>query len=191
MFFIFKKGGCKIIAICLLALGFTFMGNAQAAATFYTAEATNTVLTTMGLSTSTLGSTAISNPSLLAPGTNNYNYAAVVFRPLTSGSMFLGQTLANTDTVMMLYSGIFDPLNPGAGGLTGNDDTSAASHISAIGQTVAINCGSGGGADGFCPQVVYNVVAGNTYTLVVSTYNAGRSLSFPFKFYGACAEICV
>ena len=169
------------ISLALVGLiGASLISENAQATTFYTADSSNATTSTVGLSAGNLGSSTISNPSGLTSGSYNYNYAAIIFTSTTSGMFTFGQTFANADTVMILYSGVYDPSNPGAGGLVGNDDTDQANHESAIGSPTSVSCS---GSSGLCPQISYSITAGITYTLFVSTFSPGSSLVFPFQFY--------
>lgn len=164
-------------------LGSTCFANIAYAATFYTADNSNATSSTVGLSTSYLGSGILSNPAAnLAPGGNNYKFAAVQFTAKEDGTYVFGQTSAPVDTVMILYNGVYAPSNPGTGALVGNDDTGQDAHRNALGDpTVTTMCGN----QSWCPQITYNVVKGVTYTLFVSVYSPSRSSDFdlPFDFY--------
>lgn len=152
------------------------------AATFYTADNSNTNTSIVGLAQGSLGNSTLSNPSIISAGGNNFNYAAVTFTPTESGTYSFGQTSSPADTVMILYNGIYDPTLPGSGALVGNDDTAASVHQAAIGSDVAVLCGP---STNYCPQVTYSVTAGITYTLFVSVYSPSYNNVFdiPFGFY--------
>jgi|GEM_PF-1986578 len=177
--------GCR--AALLATAAFATLG--ASAQTFYTADSSNTLIQTVGLNQGNLGNATLSNPSALAVGPNNFNYAAIQFTPTQTGSYFFGQIFSPVDTVMILYSGIYDPANPGAGALVGNDDTSQANHRVVLGNpSLLISCG---GSSSWCPQVQQNVVVGQTYTLWVSVYSPSSNAAFnlPFDFYSTGAVV--
>ena len=173
----------KIIstAACALALGSGVIQNAYADATFYTADNTNTTVETIGLSTSNLGNGVLSNPSILTLGSNIYPYSVVLFRPTQSGIYTFGQIDSLYDTVMILYNGVFDPTLPGQGALVGNDDTPQSAHQSIVGSTVSTLCKT----SSYCPQVSFEVVAGQVYSLLVSVFNTSYPFTIPFDFYSS------
>jgi len=153
------------------------------AATFYTADTSNSTTSTVGLNQSNLGNSVLSNPSALTTGSNVFKYSAIIFTPTSSGSFTFGQTYAPSDTVMILYNGVYDPTSPGSGAIVGNDDTSQATHRTTLGDpTLNVSCGNN---TGWCPQITFSVTAGITYTLFVSGYSisASNNLTLPFQFY--------
>lgn len=163
-------------------------GNALADATFYTADSSNTTKQIIGLSQGSLGNSTLLNPGSLAVGLNNFAYAAVVFTAAENGTYYFGQTSSPVDSIMILYNGVFDPLNPGGGALVGNDDTAQATHQAVLGSQVATSCGP---SVNYCPQVSYTVTAGTTYTLWVSVYSPSYNTTFdlPFDFYSTGSVI--
>lgn len=169
-----------------LAVGFLssscLAASASAAVTYYDADSSNSTISSMDLLQSSLGNSILSNPSQLAPGSNVFKYAAVVFTPTEDGVYTFGQTSSPIDTVMILYDNIFDPTAPGANALVGNDDTSQSVHQATIGSPVAVQCGS---SNNYCPQITYSVTAGVTYTLLVPVYSPSynSNFEFPFRFY--------
>jgi len=150
---------------------------------FYTADSGNATISTVGLSASLLGNAVLLTPSALTAGSYNFKYAAIEFTPTASGTYYFGQTSSPSDTVMILYSGIYDPTNPGTGALVGNDDTSQAQHQLVLGDpSVTTQCGPN---INYCPQIAYSVTAGQTYTLWVSSYSTSYNNVFdlPFQYY--------
>jgi outer membrane autotransporter protein len=165
----------------MLALAVAFpVGNAIAQVTYFDVNIGNATTGTMSLSTGSLGSGVLSNPSTLTTGANVFNYATVYFQPTTTGTYKLGQTSAPVDTVMIIYQGIFNAANPGTGALVGNDDTSQATHRTTVGNpSLAVSCGS----SSLCPQVTTSLVSGQQYTVLISTFSSGASLGLPLAFY--------
>lgn len=162
---------------------------ALSATTFYTADPTNTSILSVGLGQSNLGNSTLSNPSTLTVGSNLYNYSAIMFTATEDGIYKFGQTSAKTDTIMILYGGVYDPAAPGSGALVGNDDTLASKHKDDLNdQSILVQCGS---STSYCPQVEYSVVAGQTYTLFVSSFNTSYNSAFilPFQFYSTGSVI--
>lgn len=185
------KGG--LYTASLFGLGFIGLtgavANANAAVTIYNANGSNTIVDNVGLSQSSLGNSLLANPQNLTTGSNDYKYVAVQFTAKNSGELTLGQLSSPVDTIMIFYDGIYDKTNPGANAKVGNDDTSASIHeatLSANGYAHTgdpIKCGP---STSYCPQVKYNVTAGQTYTLFVSVYNGpsyNNNFTVPFDFY--------
>lgn len=111
---------------------------------------------------------------LSVSGSSTYNYAAIFFNPTLTQSYSFGQIAAPVDTIMIIYSGIFDPASPGTNALTLDDDTSQSVHQTTLGDaTVNTSCG---GRINFCPQVTASLTAGTPITLVVSTFSSGSPL---------------
>lgn len=162
--------------------------DANAAVTLYTADSSNTTVSTIGLAQGSLGNATLNNPTSLTPGSNTYKYAAVQFTAKENGTLTLGQLSSPVDTVMILYDGVFNPSAPGTGALKGNDDTAASTHqnvLTANGytHTGTIQCGP---STSYCPQVEVAVTKGATYTLFVSVYNGSsynHLFDVPFDFY--------
>jgi outer membrane autotransporter protein len=128
------------------------------------------------LISASLGNNVMVTPSNLTNGANVFNYASVFFVPSSSGSYTFGQTEAGTDTVMILYTGIFNPTTPGTGALVGNDDTAQATHRNTLNnQALNTLCGN----LNRCPQITSTVTSGQTYSLVTSTYSPDDSLTTP------------
>lgn len=175
-----KKAVKAVTAAGLIGTG-CVAGSAFADITFYTADSTNTSKEMMYLTQSYLGNSILSSPGSLATGSNSFAYSAVVFTPTEDGTYSFGQTYSPVDTIMILYTGIFDPANPGIGALVGNDDTPQATHQSALGTATPIYCAS----SSWCPQITFNVQAGYSYTLLVSVYSPSYNTTFdlPFQFY--------
>ncbi|MFM8599757.1 MAG: Ig-like domain-containing protein [Mycobacterium sp.] len=131
---------------------------------------------TFALSTSTLNHVT----QLASAGTNRFNYVATFFTATESRTYVFGQTSAPVDTVMIVYTGTFDPASPSRGAVAVNDDTPVTSHAT-VGATV--QGPSGCGSTSYCPQVSADLTAGQVVTLVVTTYSAGAPLGLPQTFY--------
>ncbi|SEE37450.1 autotransporter outer membrane beta-barrel domain-containing protein [Pseudomonas anguilliseptica] len=123
----------------------------------------------INLSTSNLGNMVLGNPSALTSGANAYNYAVVYFVPNASNAAFaFGQNATPVDTVMIIYSGFFNPNTPGQGALAGNDDSGTADVC---------------GISGLCPLVTLSVSGGQVYSVVISTFSPATSLGLPLSFF--------
>lgn len=169
-------------AVCALALGSGMMQNASAVE-YYTADSSNTSLQHVNLNLSSLGNATLGNPSSLMTGPTVFPYAIVLFKPTETRRYTFGQLKSPYDTIMILYNGIFDPLQPGQNGLVGNDDTPILSHQGIVGtDKTDIKCGP---QASYCPQVSFDVIAGQVYSLFVSVYNTSYLFDLPFDFYSS------
>ncbi|WP_422749262.1 Ig-like domain-containing protein [Mycobacterium sp. WMMD1722] len=120
--------------------------------------------------------------SQLGEGGVERNYVATFFTAAETRRYYFGQTSAPADTVMVLYNGVFDPASPAANAIALNDDTSSDSHA-AVGAIVEQPYGCG--STNFCPQVNVELAAGQTISLVVTTYRAYEPLGLPQTFYAS------
>lgn len=89
------------------------------------------------------------------------NYVATVFTANGTGTYLFGQPSNGVDTVMAIYQGAFDPDDPAANLIIANDD-------------------SGGGQ---APRLSASLVAGQEYTIVVTTFDVDAPLSLPQTVY--------
>lgn len=145
----------------------------------YSVNAATATTGTMQLNTNSLGSDELANPGTLTTGDRPFNYAVAYFVPtFSSGSFVFGQSQAPTDTVMIVYQGIFNANTPGAGALVGNDDTSRLDHESILGDGASISCGN---SNGLCPQATLSVTGGQTYSILISTFSFNDSLGTPLN----------
>jgi hypothetical protein len=148
------------------------------AQTYFSIDRSNASVGTMNLSSAAL---PLGNLQELASGSNPYKYATVSFTPTTSSLYTFGQTSAPVDTVMVLYQGAFNPASPRTGALVANDDTSQSLHRAATNNpSLSTLCGN---IDSFCPQVKSQVVAGQKYTVLVSTFASGAQFDLPLAYY--------
>jgi hypothetical protein len=158
----------QALAIALATFFSLFLiAPALAVETLYTANSSNSVIGTFTLNTSTL----TANPT--GSGAHTYNYTSAKMTISAAGSYAFGQSSAPVDTVMIVYNGTFDPLNPEVGVLAFDDDGGANSDV----------CGSGG----LCPKITKTLTTGQVITLVISTYNAqpdgvAANLSLPLGY---------
>ncbi len=172
-----KNASSRLKAMAItLAMAFPVQ-SALAQVTYFSVNSGNATTGVMNLGASSLGGSIL--PSLTL-GSNPFNYATVFFVPATSASYTFGQTAAPVDTIMVLYQGVFNPASPSTGALVGNDDTPQSTHSTTVGDpTLNVMCGS----SSYCPQVTSTVVAGQTYSVLISTYSSGNSLGLPLSFY--------
>ncbi len=158
------------------ALAFIFGATAtgtHAQTSTYTVS--NETISQINLNSSYLGNSILSNLPSLSTGNYTYNYVVVSFTPTTTvTSSIFGVYQANFDTVAILYSGSFDPLNPSANATAGNDDNSSL--IATAGVTTT-GCGS------VCSAFSTSLTAGQTYYLFLSTYSSGTNFTLPVSFF--------
>lgn len=102
------------------------------------------------------------------PGSITYNYLAVTLYPAVTGSYTFGQSSSPVDTVMIVYDGSFDPLQPQNNIIAQNDDSGDSSLV----------CGS----PGYCPRVTANLTGGQPIVLLISTYVPNKVLATPQSF---------
>ena len=124
-----------------------------------------------------------------ATGGNTFYYVAVKMTIEDTGAATQNYTFGQTsnsqniDTVMIVYNGEFDPLNPNPG------STNATLNPNVFGGKIAFNDDGGvspAGACGnanYCPVVSANLAGKRDIILVISTYNKGQLLTLPQSFY--------
>ncbi|WP_397380486.1 autotransporter outer membrane beta-barrel domain-containing protein [Pseudomonas sp.] len=175
--FQFKK--CALATGLLSALLHASMSHATPSVYTFSVNGATATTGTMQLNTGSLGSGVLANPSVLTSGANPFNYAVAYFVPtLSNGAFIFGQSQAPTDSVMIVYSGFFNPNTPGAGALAGNDDTTLGGHESILGAGANVSCG---GSPDLCPQVGLSVTGGQIYSIVISTFGTGDTLGTPLN----------
>lgn len=167
-------------SIAASLLWFGAIATPMADVQYFTIDSSNATTGVMSLSQDHINDFALTNPTSLSVGGNTFDFATVYFVPTNTASYTFGQSSAPVDTVMILYNGVFDAANPGNLALVGNDDTGLADHQSVLGGTATVSCG---GRSTWCPQVTYNVVTGQRYTLLISTWSPDATLSLPLSFY--------
>lgn len=178
--FPFKQ--CALATALLSALLQASISHATPGFYTHSVNAATATTGTMQLDVLELGDDQLANPNALTSGANPFNYAVAYFVPsFSSGAFVFGQSQAPSDTVMIIYSGFFNPNAPGAGALVGNDDTTRQDHEFILGDGASIRCGEGDEPDRRCPQVTLSVTAGQLYSIVISTYNAGAPLGTPLN----------
>ena len=102
----------KIISLVVLIFFLAGPVTAGAVSTTYTITDADATVAQMGLNADSLSNGSAGPGSGLSSGSHIYNYVAVTGVTDTSGSYTLGQTAAPVDTVMLVYSGTFNPANP-------------------------------------------------------------------------------
>ena len=88
---------------------------------------------------------------------------------------------SSEDTVLVLYQENFDPDNPGVNSLTLIDDYSGSRPPG-----ISVSSGSCGAADpdgSYCPQISANLVGGQTYFIVVTSYAPNMTVSDGVNMY--------
>ena len=109
------------------------------------------------------------------------NYVAQFFVPTVTGSYDIGLSSSSEDTVLVLYQGGFDPNNPGVNSLTLIDDYSGSRPPGII-----VSSGSCGATDpdgSYCPQISANLVGGQTYFIVITSYAPNMTVSDGVNMY--------
>ena len=106
---------------------------------------------------------------------------AQFFVPTVTGSYDIGLSSSSEDTVLVLYQGGFDPNNPGVNSLTLIDDYSGSRPPGII-----VSSGSCGATDpdgSYCPQISANLVGGQTYFIVITSYAPNMTVSDGVNMY--------
>ena len=109
------------------------------------------------------------------------NYVAQYFVPTVTGSYDIGLSSSSEDTVLVLYKGNFDPGNPGINSLTLIDDYSGSRPTG-----ISVAPGSCGATDpdgSYCPQITANLVGGQTYFIVITSYAPNMTVSDGVNMY--------
>ena len=109
------------------------------------------------------------------------SYVAQYFVPTASGTYDIGLSASSEDTVLILYTGNFDPNNPGTNGTAVIDD-----YVGARPPGISVASGSCGSSDpngSFCPQITANLLGGQTYFIVVTSYAPNMTVSDGVNMY--------
>jgi outer membrane autotransporter protein len=171
-------GGKKTISRALAGIGASFflLSNAANAAPTLTEFTLNT-----GIAGVTTGTFATGNGNLVALGGlvgtgNTYNYAAQLFTPSATGSYTFGMSSAPVDTVLILYTGSYDPANPSTNAVALNDDSDGLG----AGGVVMGTCGA---SAGLCPRMTETLTGSTDYYVVITTFASGAPVTLPLGFY--------
>lgn len=103
-------------------------------------------------------------------------YVAQVFTPSKTGTYVFGLSKSNQDTVLVVYSGDFDPSSPSTGAINLNDDADGAG----AGGVVMNNCGLNAVR---CPKISMTLNGGTNYSVVVTSYLPNQTVSDGVNFY--------
>jgi len=152
---------------------------------FATVAAATPTLTTFTLSNGTTGvitgtfstgAVTLSTTVNLAGTGYTYNYASQSFTPTATGSYTFGMSSAPVDTVLILYSGSYNPASPTTNVVALNDDsdgTGAGGVTMGVCGTLAVRC----------PKMTLNLTGSTNYYVVVTTYSSGQPVTLPIGFY--------
>ena len=121
------------------------------------------------------GATLTSTANLATTGSNR-NFVAQYFVPSSSGIYEIGLSSSTEDTVIVFYSGIFQSSSPATNAQTVQDDFSGT-------RPVGVTMGTCGGRVSYCPQITENLVGGQTYYIVVTSYRPNRTVSDGVNLY--------
>ena len=127
------------------------------------------------------GTNQLTSVANLSVSGQTRNYVAQYFVPTVTGSYDIGLSSSSEDTVLVLYQGKFDPDNPGVNSLTLIDDYSGSRPPG-----ISVSSGSCGAADpsgSYCPQISANLVGGQTYFIVVTSYAPNMTVSDGVNMY--------
>ena len=163
----------KALLLCLFS--FFFSGAAVAAPilseTVLTANSEGATAGSFDGGTATLTTAA----NLNVTG-HTRNYVAQYFVPSASGSYQIGLSSSTEDTVIVLYTGAFSPTTPGLNATTVRDDYSGS-------RSPGVTMGTCGTQVSYCPQITENLVGGQTYYIVVTSYRPNRTVSDGVNMY--------
>ena len=98
------------------------------------------------------------------------------FTPSKTGTYVFGLSKSNQDTVLVVYSGDFDPSSPSVGAINLNDDADGAG----AGGVVMNNCGLNAIR---CPKISMTVNGGSNYSVVVYIISTNQTVSDGVNFY--------
>lgn len=123
------------------------------------------------------GATLTSISDLADTSAADRQYVAQYFKPTVSGSYSFGLSKSNEDTVLILYSGTFNPSSPSTNALSLNDDPTPPY---GAGGVVMEACGA---QISYCPRITTNLTANTTYHIVITSYAPNMTVSDGVKFY--------
>ena len=121
------------------------------------------------------GGTLTSTANLATTGSNR-NFVAQYFVPSSSGTYEIGLSSSTEDTVVVFYSGTFQSSTPATNAQTVRDDFTGT-------RSVGVTMGTCGGQVRYCPQITENLVGGQTYYIVVTSYLPNRTVSDGVNLY--------
>ena len=121
------------------------------------------------------GATLTSTAALATTGSNR-NFVAQYFVPSSSGTYEIGLSSSTEDTVIVFYSGTFQSSSPATNAQTVKDDFTGT-------RSVGVTMGTCGGRVSYCPQITENLVGGQTYYIVVTSYSPNRTVSDGVSLY--------
>ena len=121
------------------------------------------------------GATLTSTANLATTGFNR-NFVAQFFVPSSSGTYEIGLSSSTEDTVLVFYSGTFQSSSPATNAQTVKDDFTGT-------RSVGVTMGTCGGRASYCPQITENLVGGQTYYIVVTSYSPNRTVSDGVSLY--------
>lgn len=110
-------------------------------------------------------------------GPSTYNYNSQFFNPSVSGNYTFGTSKATFDTVIIVYTGSYNPAAPATNALVLNDDSGGAQ--SGLGLVNAGTCATAN----WCSEVTQPLTAGTDYYIVTTTYNAGTAIAGDVWYY--------
>lgn len=165
----------KLSAVAAGLCAISLAGPAMAAATL-TEFTLNTGVTGVTTGTFSVGSTRLNTLADLSGTGNTFNYAAQLFTPSSSGSYTFGMASAPIDTVLILYTGSYNPAAPTTNAAALNDD---ADGLGAGGVVMGV-CGL---AASQCPKMTETLTANTDYYVVVTTWANGTLVTLPIDFY--------
>ena len=162
------------LIVCLLVCVVT------GASTFAAPILSETVLTTNsdGATSGSFsgGGANLTSTADLATIGSNRNFVAQYFVPSSSGSYEIGLSSSTEDTVIVFYSGTFQSSTPATNAQTVKDDFTGT-------RSFGVTMGTCGGQVRYCPQITENLVGGQTYYIVVTSYSPNRTVSDGVNLY--------
>lgn len=162
------------LIVCLLIWAVT------SSSTFAAPILSETVLTTNsdGATSGSFngGGPTLSSTANLATTGSNRNFVAQYFVPSSSGTYEIGLSSSTEDTVIIFYSGAFQSSTPATNAQTVKDDFTGT-------RSVGVTMGTCGGRVSYCPQITENLVGGQTYYIVVTSYLPNRTVSDGVNLY--------
>lgn len=164
-----------VVAMALAAIASSMATPAGAAPTL-TEFTLNTGVSGVTTGTFSITSGHLDDLGQLTGAGSTYNYASQLFTPSASGSYTFGMSSAPNDTVLILYQGAYNPAAPGTNAIALNDDSNGLGAGGVI-------MGTCGGLAILCPKMTENLTGSTDYYVVVTTYNAGASVTLPIGFY--------